>query len=983
MQKTRFAGLTRLDPGEALSADNYAFQGIDRDTIDRLLELGARTHRHDAHPALLDPTAEPTVAIDSTGGAFPADTAVGFCYTLVDANGGETLPSDVVTATTDVGLEAPDDTPDADVDNAAGDLLAGTYYYGISFTDGQGGETTVGPAIQVDVDPGYANAQIVLTGMGTLADDSGAAGWRLYKASATGLLTFLAAGNTAVDMVTDDGHLCTDCTEIAPTANSTGGTNSLLLTLPASDDFIAAASGIRIYMAIDGDFTSPCFVEQLGIDAAGTSRRYNAFLVSQGAPPDVNTSTPGAAKIDPDTDLLDWNWRRPVNAYADLPAGDQGDVRVTLSDARLWVVLDAAGATGPAGWTQLKGDASGGEATGHEIMDEGTPLTNRGILDFVGDSVAVTDDEVGGRTVVTISGTGSGGGGSSYAGGFFADADEELEITLADQYTATLTIADDVVIGTATDYPELNLWLEHEFPGDLDLALVHPDGTEYPILLDGETFVGGANLGTGWGALQRAVISPYAPTKLNDQPYNPVARFLPGGEGNATSSWETMLGKSTAGDWKLRVKCLWAGEPGTVHAWGLNFTAGASAKPNEVPVLAAGELLFRDGSVYGAAKGGLFMRHRGDGPFNENYTLGSTAWPDTDYWYELAGAGTLTNTAGALVPSDLSEKQLTFAGFFNSARDERWVDDVYALMRFDIQAGHGADWGTLALGFLDEDGNYFGTQVGSAQSGLRLIRRGADGTETSGTSGAGAPPEGTVWLGIKRSGDTITAEEWRTDPAVAGNTPFRTRVLALALGSTDRDFYAHGISKPVRPWVRLTPAAAGGVTLLGGSNGLRLVNSQGGPEGNLDLWAWTTSVQSGVTNRIATLVASPVDQDQFLPTIDLSGDIPGTITGGTLKLALERDGRAHVTYYGTVTPSAGAITGYLSGVIPANWLQRTADGAWSTLAWGTTTDEGGLMQAVPVVISIVGGALYLSYNGAALTNPVSIVLETSWHPEDV
>ncbi len=50
--------------------------------------------------------------------------------------------------------------------------------------------------------------------------------------------------------------------------------------------------------------------------------------------------------------------------------------------------------------------AAGGGGGGHTIEDEGTPLTQRASLNFVGDGVSAAD--AGGKTVVTING-GSGG----------------------------------------------------------------------------------------------------------------------------------------------------------------------------------------------------------------------------------------------------------------------------------------------------------------------------------------------------------------------------------------------------------------------------------------------------------------------------------------------------------------------------------------------------------------------------------------------
>ncbi len=57
----------------------------------------------------------------------------------------------------------------------------------------------------------------------------------------------------------------------------------------------------------------------------------------------------------------------------------------------------------------ISGISSGG---GHVIQDEGTPLTQRSKLNFVGSNITVTDDVANDRTIVTVSGIipSSGGG---------------------------------------------------------------------------------------------------------------------------------------------------------------------------------------------------------------------------------------------------------------------------------------------------------------------------------------------------------------------------------------------------------------------------------------------------------------------------------------------------------------------------------------------------------------------------------------------
>ncbi len=79
-------------------------------------------------------------------------------------------------------------------------------------------------------------------------------------------------------------------------------------------------------------------------------------------------------------------------------------------------------------------DALASAGGGHAIQDEGTPLTQRANLDFVGDGVTVTDDEANDKTIVTIEG---GGGGSA---------------AVSDWQTYTPTVAN--LSGFAAGYPK-------------------------------------------------------------------------------------------------------------------------------------------------------------------------------------------------------------------------------------------------------------------------------------------------------------------------------------------------------------------------------------------------------------------------------------------------------------------------------------------------------------------------------------------------
>lgn len=107
-----------------------------------------------------------------------------------------------------------------------------------------------------------------------------------------------------------------------------------------------------------------------------------------------------------------------------------GYTQIFVKDDGLYLKNDAGAVTGPFGTGTGSGDVVGPAGAtdssvalfdgvtgkllkdggalptaGHTIADEGTPLTARATLNFVGDGVAVTDDAGNNRTVVTISGS--------------------------------------------------------------------------------------------------------------------------------------------------------------------------------------------------------------------------------------------------------------------------------------------------------------------------------------------------------------------------------------------------------------------------------------------------------------------------------------------------------------------------------------------------------------------------------------------------
>lgn len=360
MRKSIFAGLSILEPGESLGDDNGAFTGRDRETIDRLLQRGAKTHRHNGLEGLINPDTGPGVSIVASGGTIPADLAISIGYTLEDSEGGETMISAATVASTGSAIEGPHAAPSAAFTPASGALLVDTYFYATTFTDGEGGETPRGPAVSTERPPGFASGAVVVSQLTFGMEAAGAAGWRLYRATGGGTFNLLATGGAGTDSFVDDGNHSLDCSTHPPAggANTTVGINTMLVTLPASGA-VAGAAFINLYGSITGDFSGGSFLGQYPVASAGAVVPFSDLDFSQVSPPSVNLSIGGAHKIDPDTELLDWHWKRPVAVKAELPkVAEHGDVRLVLAEDIAYE-FNAEGE-----WEELAGSGEGGGGGG-------------------------------------------------------------------------------------------------------------------------------------------------------------------------------------------------------------------------------------------------------------------------------------------------------------------------------------------------------------------------------------------------------------------------------------------------------------------------------------------------------------------------------------------------------------------------------------------------------------------------------------------
>lgn len=337
MRKTIFAGLLVPEPGESINEDNGSFF-TDRDTIDHLLEVGAKTHRHNGLNGLATPITAPGASILASGGTIPAGESITLGYTLEDATRGETMLSEVAVVSTPPPIQAPQAAPSGSFASDHGSLLVNTYFYALTYTDGEGGETPLGPARQVERPPGFASGHIEVSNLTFGLEAAGASGWRLYRATGGASYNLLAAGGLGEDTFDDDGSKSLDCSAHPPAGelNTTSGINQLRVELPS--ELPEEVAFINLYATVSGDFTGGSFLTRVPVASAGGVMVFSSLELGTDSPPDVNLSIGGAHKIDPDTEILDWHWKRPVATFAELPGeAEEGDVRIVLDEDAAYV----------------------------------------------------------------------------------------------------------------------------------------------------------------------------------------------------------------------------------------------------------------------------------------------------------------------------------------------------------------------------------------------------------------------------------------------------------------------------------------------------------------------------------------------------------------------------------------------------------------------------------------------------------------------
>lgn len=305
--RTPFAGFELLAPGDPLSSDGFAFQSQNPSIADQLAKLGAILHKHDGHAAMPNPTSAATVTLAATGGTIPSSLPIHVLYTLTDGAGGESLPIAETVVTTGAGYLTPAAAPTLAADYTAGTMLAGTPLYAITVTDGAGGETALGPAGSVTINPGHPNARVLVSGLTAITDaasgSSSSAGWRLWRSVDGGSTwNLMGVGARSVDTFTDTGA-AGNCSVSPPRTGTTVGTNKLTVTVPSAGQPTTAAF-YSIYASRTSVFISPSLLGTYPVSAFDVPHVYTALALLPGQPPAVSRSYPGANQINPCTDLI-------------------------------------------------------------------------------------------------------------------------------------------------------------------------------------------------------------------------------------------------------------------------------------------------------------------------------------------------------------------------------------------------------------------------------------------------------------------------------------------------------------------------------------------------------------------------------------------------------------------------------------------------------------------------------------------------------
>lgn len=227
-------------PGTSIDDDGGKFSDSDRLLLDRILQQ-FESHSHQAGGTRLgDPSAAPTANLLSSGGSLPGGRTYAYAVTFIDQFGMETAPSPTVTVTTPSAVSAPL-APDVQT-AVGGSLVAGTYYYGITYLTADGGETSMSNPNVATVVAGEGS---VIVAWGDLPSAvTQVSVWRrpTSKTYFTRIATVGGTGATDDGSVLDDPCACEPENQ-PPDTDETSSSSSVTVTLSSADQAVLNASG--------------------------------------------------------------------------------------------------------------------------------------------------------------------------------------------------------------------------------------------------------------------------------------------------------------------------------------------------------------------------------------------------------------------------------------------------------------------------------------------------------------------------------------------------------------------------------------------------------------------------------------------------------------------------------------------------------------------------------------------------------------------
>jgi subtilisin-like proprotein convertase family protein len=219
--------------------------------------------------------------------------------------------------------------------------------------------------------------------------------------------------------------------------------------------------------------------------------------------------------------------------------------------------------------------------------------------------------------------------------GTFAAAGLPLDIADADGNTPTVTTATLEVSGENTILDvDVLLSLAHTYARDVEMVLVHPDGTRVQLV---NRRGGSRNNFTG--------------TVFDDSAEQPVTSGSPPFTGSfrPESPLNALVGKAAAGTWELRITDHERGDTGTLNAWELRISMpGLDSSPPVISINGDSTVVLNQGDTY--TELGASASDETDGPLT--VTVDGTV--DTSVPGTSVVTYTATDTAGNVATASRS-----------------------------------------------------------------------------------------------------------------------------------------------------------------------------------------------------------------------------------------------------------------------------------------------------------------------------------------